>query len=62
MALGIIGIVMSLFLIITLVYRGVPVILAAPLASVVAVIFSGAPLLASYTEIFMPTMAAFIGS
>ena len=62
MALGIIGIVTSLILLITLAYRGVPVILAAPLASVVAVVFSGAPILASYTEIFMPAMAAFIGS
>jgi H+/gluconate symporter-like permease len=62
MALGIIGIITSLVLLITLAYRGVPVILAAPLASVVAVVFSGAPILASYTEIFMPAMAAFVGS
>lgn len=62
MALGIIGIVTSLLLLITLAYRGVPVLLAAPLASVVAVVFSGAPILASYTEIFMPAMAAFVGS
>lgn len=62
MALGIIGIITSLLLLITLAYRGVPVILAAPLASVVAVVFSGAPILASYTEIFMPAMAAFVGS
>ncbi|MFB8761465.1 GntP family permease [Nocardiopsis alba] len=62
MALGIIGIVTSLLLLVTLAYRGVPVILAAPLASVVAVLFSGAPILASYTEIFMPAMAGFVGS
>ncbi|WP_017577686.1 GntP family permease [Nocardiopsis kunsanensis] len=62
MALGIIGIVTSLFLLITLAYRGVPVLLAAPLASVVAVLFSGAPILASYTEVFMPAMADFVGS
>lgn len=62
MALGIIGIVTSLFLLITLAYRGVPVLLAAPLASVVAVLFSGAPILASYTEIFMPAMADFVSS
>ena len=54
MALGIIGIVTSLILLITLAYRGVPVILAAPVASAVAVVFSGAPILASYTEIFIP--------
>jgi H+/gluconate symporter-like permease len=62
MALGIIGIVTSLLLLITLAYRGVPVILAAPLASAVAVLLSGAPILASYTEIFMPAMAGFVGS
>lgn len=62
MALGIIGIITSLLLLITLAYRGVPVLLAAPLASVVAVLFSGAPILASYTEVFMPAMADFVGS
>lgn len=62
MVLGIIGIVVSLILLITLAYRGVPVIIAAPIASVVALVFSGAPILASYTEIFMPAMADFVGS
>lgn len=62
MLLGIVGIILSLALLITLAYRGVPVVLAAPIASVVALIFSGAPILASYTEIFMPAMADFVGS
>ncbi|WP_295624328.1 GntP family permease [uncultured Corynebacterium sp.] len=62
MALGIIGILLSLALLITLAYRGMPVIIAAPISSVVALVFSGAPILASYTEIFMPAMANFIGS
>lgn len=62
MTVAIIGIIASLALLITLAYRGVPVIIAAPIASVVAVVFSGAPILASYTEIFMPAMADFVGS
>lgn len=62
MLLGIIGIILSLVLLITLAYRGMPVIIAAPIASVVAVVLSGAPILASYTEIFMPAMAGYVGS
>ncbi|MDO5669933.1 MAG: GntP family permease [Corynebacterium sp.] len=62
MILGIIGILVSLALLITLAYRGVPVLIAAPAASLVALIFSGAPMLPAYTEIFMPAMANFVGS
>ena len=62
MLLGIIGIILSLLLLMTLAYRGVPVVIAAPVASVVALVFSGAPILASYTEIFMPALANFVGS
>lgn len=62
MILAIFGIIVSLLLLITLAYRGVPVILAAPVGAVVCVLFSGAPILASYTEIFMPAMAGFVGS
>jgi H+/gluconate symporter-like permease len=61
MIFGIIGIVLSLALLITLAYRGMPVIIAAPIAAVVALLFSGAPILASYTEIFMPALANFVG-
>ena len=62
MVLGIIGIILSLALLITLAYRGVPVIIAAPLCAALALLLSGAPILASYTEIFMPAMAGYIGS
>lgn len=62
MALGLIGIFLSLAILITLAYRGVSVIIAAPIAALVAMITSGMPLLASYTEIFMPAMAGFVGS
>ena len=62
MILGIIGILLSLALLITLAYRGVLVLIAAPIASIVALVFSQAPLLPAYTEIFMPAMAGFIGN
>ncbi|QGU03601.1 GntP family permease [Corynebacterium comes] len=62
MILGIIGILLSLTLLITLAYRGVPVLIAAPIAAVVALVFSRAPILAAYTEIFMPAMANFVGN
>src|SRR5690625_6143857 len=62
MSLGLIGIILSLILLITLVYRGMSVVLAAPLAAFFAMIMSGVPLLATYTEIFMPGLAGFIAS
>lgn len=62
MILGITGIIVSLVLLITLAYRGMPVIIAAPICSAVALLFSGAPLLASYTEIFMPALAGYVAS
>lgn len=60
MILGILGILVSLLLLITLAYRGVPVIIAAPIASAVCLILSDAPILASYTEVFMPAMGDFV--
>lgn len=62
MTLGLIGIVISLVVLITLAYRGMSVILAAPIAALVAMVLSGVPLLATYTEIFMPAMAGFVAS
>lgn len=60
MTFGLIGVVVSLILLIVLAYRGVSVIVAAPLCAVVAMLFSGAPLLAGYTQIFMPALANFV--
>src|SRR5699024_12368037 len=62
MAIGLIGIFLSLAILITLAYRGVSIILAAPLAALVAMGTSGMSLLATYTDIFMPAMAGFVGS
>lgn len=60
MLIGLLGIILSLVLLITLAYRGTSIIIAAPLCALLAMLFSGAPLLATYTEIFMPALANFI--
>lgn len=60
MALSLAGIAISLVFLITLAYRGYSVIYVAPLAALIAVIFSGVPLLATYTQVFMPAMGGFI--
>ncbi len=62
MALALTGIVLSLALLITLAYRGHSVVVVAPVAALIAVVFSGAPVLASYTQIFMPALGGFITS
>ncbi len=56
--LGVLGIAVSLVLLIVLAYRGVNVILLAPIVALVAAAFStDIPLLAGYTEVFMRAMA-----
>ena len=60
MSLALLGILLSLAVLITLAYRGHSVIAIAPLAASIAVIMSGAPLLASYTQIFMPALGGFL--
>ncbi|WP_193081195.1 GntP family permease [Brevibacterium aurantiacum] len=60
--LGLIGIGLSLVTLIGMAYRGFPVIVIAPLASFIALVFAGAPLLGGYTQIFMPGAAGFIAS
>lgn len=54
------GILISLAMLITLAYRGHSVVVVAPIAAMVAVLFSGAPMLATYTQIFMPALGGFI--
>lgn len=61
MILGLVGILLSLALLITLAYRGMTIIIAAPLCALVAMLFSGAPVLVNYTDTFMPALADFIG-
>lgn len=60
MVLASIGVVLALLVLIVLAYRGHSVIVAAPIAALIGVLFSGAPLMASYTQIFMPAAGNFI--
>lgn len=62
MTLALLGILLSLALLITLAYRGHSVIAVAPFAASIAVIMSGAPLLASYTQVFMPALGGFMAA
>ena len=58
--LGLIGILAGLGLLIWLAFRGWSVLLLAPLAAMVAALFGGQPLLASWTQIFMGSAATFL--
>lgn len=55
------GTVVALVLLIALAYRGVSVLILAPLMALLAVLFTpDAPLLASYTQVFMPALGGFV--
>lgn len=54
------GILLALGLLIWLAYRGVSVIVLAPLMAAVAAGFSLQPILASYTQVFMPAAGQFV--
>jgi H+/gluconate symporter-like permease len=58
--MGFAGILLALALLIYLAYRGVSVLILASLMALLAVIFSGAPLLASYTQVFMKALSGFV--
>lgn len=58
--LGLIGILAGLGLLVGLAFRGWSVLLLAPLAALVAALFSGEPLLAHWTQTFMGSAAAFL--
>lgn len=60
--MGVLGIIVSLALLIVLAYRGWNVIFIAPLCAAVALLFNWgeAPLLASYTQQYMPAMGNFL--
>lgn len=61
MTLSILGIFTSLIILMVLAYRGVSVIVLAPLTAMLATIFTGDfPAIVAYTEIFMKAMAGFI--
>ena len=58
--MGFLGIALALGLLIGFAYRGWSVLLLCPLAALVAALFSGEPLLASWTQTFMPAAAGFL--
>lgn len=59
--MGLFGILLSLGLLMYLAYRGISVLILGPLMALIAVILSGGvPLLATYTQIFMPAAGQFI--
>ncbi len=61
MNISILAIFLSLVLLMYLAYRGVSVLVLAPLMALLAVLGSpGAPLLASYTQVFMKALGGFI--
>lgn len=57
---GLLGILLALGLMILLVYRGLSVLIAAPLAAALAAWLSGVPVLAALTQVMMPGMGGFI--
>jgi H+/gluconate symporter-like permease len=59
--LGIFGIVLSLVLLMYLAYRGINVLVLAPILSLVAVAFAGGfPLLGTYTQVFMTALGGYL--
>ncbi|HVL57197.1 MAG TPA: GntP family permease, partial [Burkholderiaceae bacterium] len=60
--IGLLGLLAALGLLIFFAYRGVSVLLLAPAMALLAALASGAPLLASYTQVFMASTGSFIVS
>jgi H+/gluconate symporter-like permease len=58
--MGLLGILLGLALLMWLAYRGWSVLLVAPLAALIAAVFSGEPLLAHWTQTFMGGAARFV--
>lgn len=58
--MSIVSVLIALGLLIYLSWRGLPVLLLAPMMALVAALLSATPLMASYTQIFMPAMGSFL--
>ncbi|TGN61012.1 GntP family permease [Paracoccus liaowanqingii] len=59
--MGLLGIFLSLILLMYLAYRGITVLILAPLLSLMAVALSGGlPLLATYTQVFMGSLGGYV--
>ena len=55
---ALLAVLLALALLIVLAYRGLSVLIAAPLAAALAAGLSGAPVMASLTQVMMPGMQA----
>ena len=60
MDIGVIGIILSLVLLTLIAYRGLSVILFAPVCALLAAVIAGFPLMPAYTELFMPKAVTYI--
>jgi H+/gluconate symporter-like permease len=58
--MGLIGILLGLALLMWLAYRGWSILLVSPIAALIVAVFSGEPLLAHWTQTFMPGAARFV--
>jgi H+/gluconate symporter-like permease len=58
--MGLLGILVALAILVWFAFRGWSVLLLAPAAALVAAVFGGQPLLASWTQVFMASAARFI--
>ncbi|QFU08022.1 Citrate transporter [Rhodobacteraceae bacterium THAF1] len=59
--MGLIGIFLSLGLLMYLAYRGINVLILAPVMALLATLFAGwLPLLATYTQVFMPALGNYL--
>ncbi|MDZ4086804.1 MAG: GntP family permease, partial [Tabrizicola sp.] len=57
---ALLAVLLALALLIVLAYRGLSVLIAAPLAAALAAGLSGAPVMASLTQVMMPGMGGFV--
>jgi H+/gluconate symporter-like permease len=61
--LGVIGVILSLALLMYLAYRGITVLILAPILALLAVLLNGGvPIMATYTEVFMNAFAGYAKS
>jgi H+/gluconate symporter-like permease len=59
--MGLLGVLLAVAMLIALAYRGWSILLLAPAAALVVAAFSREPMLAHWTQTFMPSTAGFIG-
>ena len=58
--MGLLGVLIALAVLMWLAYRGWSVLLVAPAAALLAAIIAGQPILAHWTQTFMPGAAGFV--